>query len=71
VLRRLRANGVAVVMSRHDLSVAHLACDEACLLNRHQVAFGPIEVALTAELLRATYGGSALLLEGGATVVAR
>jgi manganese/iron transport system ATP-binding protein len=71
VLRRLRANGVAVVMSTHDLSVAHLACDEACLLNRHQVAFGPIEVALTAELLRATYGGSALLLEGGATVVAR
>jgi manganese/iron transport system ATP-binding protein len=71
VLHRLRATGVAVVMSTHDLSVAHLACDEACLLNRHQVAFGPIEVALTAELLRATYGGSALLLEGGATVVAR
>ena len=43
VLHRLRADGVAVVMSTHDLSVAHLACDEACLLNHHQVAFGPIE----------------------------
>jgi manganese/iron transport system ATP-binding protein len=71
VLRRLRGEGVAVVMSTHDLSVAHLACDDACLLNRHQVAFGPIDEALTAELLRATYGSSALLLEGGATLIAR
>lgn len=71
VLQRLRSEGVAVVMSTHDLSVAHLACDEACLLNRSQVAFGPIEEALTAELLRATYGGSAVLLEGGATLLAR
>jgi len=71
VLRRLRDNGVAVVMSTHDLSVAHLACDDACLLNRHQVAFGPVEEALTPELLKATYGGAALLLAGGATVIAR
>jgi manganese/iron transport system ATP-binding protein len=71
VLQRLRADGVAVVMSTHDLSVAHLACGEACLLNRHQVAFGPIEQSLTADLLRETYGGSALLLDRGATVVVR
>jgi manganese/iron transport system ATP-binding protein len=71
VLERLRASGVAVVMSTHDLSVAHLACDEACLLNRHQVAFGPIGQSLTSDLLQATYGGSALLLAGGSTIVAR
>jgi manganese/iron transport system ATP-binding protein len=71
VLRRLRDDGVAVVMSTHDLSVAHLACDDACLLNHHQVAFGPLEEALTADLLKATYGGAALLLDGGATVIAR
>jgi manganese/iron transport system ATP-binding protein len=71
VLHRLRRAGVAVVMSTHDLSVAHLACDEACLINRHQVAFGPVEDALTPELLKATYGGAALLLDGGATVIAR
>ncbi len=70
VLDRLRATGVAVVMSTHDLSVAHLACDDACLLNKHQVAFGPIDESLTSELLKATYGGSALLLAGGATIVA-
>jgi len=71
VLQRLRADGVAVVMSTHDLSVAHLACGEACLLNHHQVAFGPIEQSLSAELLRRTYGGSALLLDGGDTVIVR
>jgi manganese/iron transport system ATP-binding protein len=71
VLHHLRGDGAAVVMSTHDLSVAHLACNDACLLNHHQVAFGPIEEALTADLLQATYGGSALLLEDGATLIAR
>jgi manganese/iron transport system ATP-binding protein len=70
VLRRLRAQGVAVVMSTHDLSVAHLLCDDACLLNHHQVVFAPIAEALTSERLRATYGHSTVLLEGGSTVLA-
>ena len=69
VLADLRATGVAVVMSTHDLAVAHLACDEACLLNRQQIAFGPMDEALTADLLRETYGGSAVVLAGGATIV--
>jgi len=70
VLTRLRANGVAVVMSTHDLAVAHLACDDACLLNGDHVAFAAIVEALTAEHLKATYGSSALLVDG-ATVLAR
>jgi len=69
VLGQLRATGVAVVMSTHDLAVAHLACDSACLLNRHQVAFGPIAEALTAGLLQQTYGASAVVLAGGATIL--
>ena len=71
MLTRLRADGVAVVMSTHDLSVVHLACDDACLLNRDQFAFAAIEQALTADMLRATYGSSALLLDDGATLLAR
>ena len=70
VMHRLRAKGVAIVMSTHDLSVAHLLCDEACLLNRHQVAFGPIAETLSPERLKATYGPSTHLLEGGSTVIA-
>jgi manganese/iron transport system ATP-binding protein len=69
VLAELRATGVAVVMATHDLAIAHLACDEACLLNRHQIAFGPIGEALTADFLRQTYGGAAVVLAGGATIL--
>ncbi|MDQ6724754.1 MAG: ABC transporter ATP-binding protein [Actinomycetota bacterium] len=65
----LRADGVAVVMATHDLSVAHLACGEACLLNRRQVAFGPIGEALTPDRLRETYGAGAVVLAGGSDIV--
>jgi manganese/iron transport system ATP-binding protein len=70
-LRRLRAGGAAVVMATHDLGLAHLACDEVCLLNHHQIGFGPIGATLTPELLRATYGGQALELRGDGVIVAR
>ena len=63
--------GAAVVMATHDLGLAHLACDEVCLLNRHQIGFGPIGTTLTPELLRATYGGQALQLRGDGVIVAR
>ena len=69
VLAGMRADGVAVVMATHDLAVAHLVCGHACLLNRRQVAFGPIEKALTAELLAETYGPAAVVLAGGSTIV--
>jgi hypothetical protein len=70
-LARLRAGGAAVVMATHDLGLAHLACDEVCLLNRHQIGCGPIGTTLTPELLRATYGGQALQLRGDGVIVAR
>ena len=70
-LRRLQDDGAAVVVSTHDLALAHLACDEVCLLNKHQVAFGPTEATLTPELLRAAYGGQALELAGDSVIVAR
>jgi manganese/iron transport system ATP-binding protein len=69
-LADLRADGAAVVVSTHDLALAHLACDEVCLLNKHQFAFGPTEATLTPELLRATYGGHALELSGDSVIVA-
>ena len=70
-LAELRAAGAAAVISTHDLSLAHLACDEVCLLNRHQVAFGPTGQTLTPELLRSAYGGHALELRGDSVIVAR
>ena len=70
-LRRLRDGGAAVAVSTHDLALAHLACDEVCLLNKHQVAFGPTDETLTPDLLRAAYGGQALELAGDNVIVAR
>ncbi len=66
----LRESGAAVVMSTHDLALAHLACDDVCLLNHHQFGFGPVGTTLTPERLRATYGGSALELRGDSVIVA-
>ncbi len=70
VIGRLRSQGAAVVMATHDISVAHLACGHACLLNRRQVAFGPIEVALTADALKSAYGHHAVVLAEGTTLLA-
>ena len=69
VLARLRAAGTAVVMATHDVAVAHLACGHACLLNRRQVAFGPIESSLTADLLTEVYGQHTVVLTEGTTFV--
>ena len=67
----LKRHGAAVVVSTHDLALAHLACDSACLLNRHMYGFGPVEQVLTPALLRATYGSQALELRGDRVIVAR
>ena len=70
-LREAKAAGTAVVVSTHDLSVAHLACDQVCLLNHHQYGFGPVDATLTPDRLRETYGAQALELRGDRVIVAR
>ena len=69
ILGEFQAEGAGVLMATHDLAVAHLTCGEACLLNRRQVAVGPIGSTLTPELLAAAYGSQVVALAGGATVV--
>lgn len=72
LLDELKAAGVAVVIATHDLSVAHLACDQACVLNRHQYGFGPVSKTLTPQLLREAYGGvHAVAVGGDHAIVAR
>jgi manganese/iron transport system ATP-binding protein len=65
----LKEEGAAVVVATHDLALAHLACEGVCLLNRRQYGFGPTQVTLTPERLRATYGGHALELRGDRVIV--
>jgi manganese/iron transport system ATP-binding protein len=66
----LKREGTAVVVSTHDLALAHLACEEVCLLNQRQYGFGPTRLTLTPDRLRATYGGHALELRGDRVIVA-
>ncbi|GAA1722734.1 metal ABC transporter ATP-binding protein [Fodinicola feengrottensis] len=68
---KLKADGAAVVVSTHDLALAHVSCEEVCLLNKHQFGFGPPDATLTPELLQAAYGGQALELHGDHVIVSR
>jgi manganese/iron transport system ATP-binding protein len=69
VLTALRQAGAAVVMATHDLSVAHLACGHACVLNRHLVAFGPIGEALGSDALVQAYGKQTVVLAEGTAMI--
>jgi manganese/iron transport system ATP-binding protein len=69
VLSTLRSAGAAVVMATHDLSVAHLACGHACVLNRHLVAFGPIDATLGSDALVKAYGQQAVVLAEGTAMI--
>lgn len=48
-VKRLKADGVTVLVSTHDLELARAVCDSVLLLNGTQVAFGPIDEVLTLE----------------------
>ena len=66
----LKERRAAVVLATHDLALAHLACEEVCLLNRRQYGFGPADGTLTPDRLRAAYGGHALELRGDRVIIA-
>jgi manganese/iron transport system ATP-binding protein len=69
VMDRLRASGVAIVISTHDLAFAHLACSEACLINGHMVGFGTPAHVLSSEHLAQAYGPAIHSLDNGTTVI--
>lgn len=68
-LRGLRAAGVAMMISTHDLAMVRSECDSACLLNGRQVAVGAVASTLTPDLLRQTYGGSAVMTADDAVLL--
>lgn len=55
----LTEEGVGVVVSTHDLSLARDVCSQACVLASRLVALGPTEEALASEVLARAYGSSA------------
>ncbi|MFK0047642.1 metal ABC transporter ATP-binding protein [Streptomyces sp. NPDC090741] len=67
-LREVLAGGAAVLVSTHDLTIARALCEQVCLLNGRQFAFGPLEQTLTADNLRCCYGSHVLEVDGSAIV---
>lgn len=68
VLGELRDEGLAILVSTHDIGQAR-RFDLVLCLNREGVAFGPPEQALTSDVLQRTYGGELIVLPGGERAV--
>ena len=68
VLEELRDEGLTVMVSTHDLSLAMQRFELVLLLNRGLLAYGPPAAVFTPEHVRGAFGGQALML-GGMVVV--
>lgn len=55
-LRSLKREGVAILVSTHDLELAREVCDRVLLLRREQLAYGPTAEVLTLENVQAAFG---------------
>jgi manganese/zinc/iron transport system ATP- binding protein len=62
LLRTMRSAGKTVVVVHHDLQTLRDYFDYAMLLNVRRIALGPVAEVMTADNLRATYGGRAAFL---------
>ena len=59
LIASLTADGVGVVVSTHDLSLARDVCSRACVIASRLVALGPVDEALAPSVLARAYGASA------------
>lgn len=57
ILSEIKKEGVAIVVSTHDLVLAEETCDKVLLLAGRQVAFGPINDVLQPDVIAQAYGG--------------
>ncbi len=56
IIADLKADGVGIVVSTHDLVLAREVCEKTALLAGRQIAFGPREEVLVPELIEEAYG---------------
>ena len=59
LIASLTGDGVGVVVSTHDLSLARDVCSRACVLASRLVALGPVDEALAPSVLARAYGSGA------------
>ncbi|MFO7689466.1 MAG: metal ABC transporter ATP-binding protein [Cryobacterium sp.] len=68
-VRRLKSDGVAVLVSTHDLDLARAVCDSVLLLNGEQVAFGSLDTVLTLDNVQRAFHGVGVELDEHTVVV--
>ncbi|MDR5699354.1 metal ABC transporter ATP-binding protein [Agromyces aerolatus] len=68
-LRTLKRRGVAVIVSTHDLDLARQVCDSVVLVNREQLAHGPVADVLTLGNLQACFEGTEIEIDEHTLVV--
>ncbi|MRG59033.1 ATP-binding cassette domain-containing protein [Agromyces sp. CFH 90414] len=68
-LRDLKARGVAVIVSTHDLELARLVCDTVVLVNGEQLAHGPVDDVLTLGNLQECFEGTEIEIDEHTLVV--
>ncbi len=68
-IRSLKGAGVAVLVSTHDLDLAKVVCDAVLLVNRTQLAFGPVDEVLTLGNVQECFDGVEVELDHHTLVV--
>lgn len=68
-LRSLKQQGVAVLVSTHDLELAKLVCDAVVLVNGTQLAAGPVADVLTLDNVQECFDGVEVELDEHTLVV--
>ena len=63
-IRALKARGVALLITTHDLELARLVCDRTLLVNRHQIAFDQTDCVLTLEQVEAAFASHVMEIDG-------
>ena len=68
-VKRLKQQGVAVLVSTHDLDLARAVCESVLLLNGAQVAFGPRDEVLTLTNVQKAFGSVGVEMDEHTIVV--
>lgn len=63
-IERLKARGVALIITTHDLDLARAVCDRTLLVNRHQIAFDDTACVLTLEQVEAAFASHVMEIDG-------
>lgn len=63
-IEALKARGVALLITTHDLDLARAVCDRTLLVNQRQIAFDDTDCVLTLEQVEAAFASHVMEIDG-------